>query len=122
MSILHEDLALKKLFPAISVVTRQTSNIKRRIMRNKYQRKEIGQNIVLPPPGNYRHHDPARCVCCCRMEDGLKKVKITKTGREYLVKRHYTCLSTHVVYLVTCRICSSQYVGQTTKEMRKPAA
>ena len=53
------------------------------------------------------------------MEDDLKKVKITKTGREYTVKRHYTCLSTHVVYLVTCHIYSSQYVGQTTQEMRK---
>ena len=119
ISILHEDQNLKKLFPQISVVTRQTQNIKRRIMRNKYTRKEINPNIVLPPPGNYRHHDPARCVCCARMEDDQKKVKITKTGREYMVKRHYTCLSTHVVYLVTCHICNSQYVGQTTKEMRR---
>ena len=90
ISILHEDQNLKKLFPQISVVTRQTQNIKRRIMRNKYTRKEINPNIVLPPPGNYRHHDPARCVCCARMEDDQKKVKITKTGREYMVKRHYT--------------------------------
>ena len=53
------------------------------------------------------------------MEDGQRKVQITKTGREYEIRRHYTCLSTHVVYLATCGICSSQYVGQTTMEMRR---
>ena len=46
-------------------------------------------------------------------------MKISKTGREYEVKRHYTCQDTHLVYLATCLICSSQYVGQTTKEMRQ---
>ena len=106
ISILHEDPSLKKLFQEISVVKRQNLNIKRRIMRNKYTRNEENPNPALPPPGNYRHHDPARCVCCARMEDELKKVKISKTGREYTVKRHYTCLSTRVEYLVTCDICS----------------
>ena len=108
-----------KLFPKISVVTRQSPNIKKRIMRNKYSRKEVNPSTAVPPPGNYRQHAPARCVCCARMEDDLRKVKITKTGREYMVKRHYTCLSTNVVYLVTSQICWSQYVGQTTQELRK---
>ena len=110
---------MRKLFPEISVVTRQSPNIKRRIMKNKYSRKEVNPSTAVPPPGNYRQHAPARCVCCARMEDDLRKVKITKTGREYMVKRHYTCLSTNVVYLVTCQICWSQYVGQTTQELRK---
>ena len=91
-------------------------------MRNQYRsgngdEPDTDQN--LPPPGNYRRHDQNRCYCCARMEDGLKKIKISKTGREYVIKRHYTCLDTHVVYLATCLICQSQYVGQTIKEMRR---
>jgi hypothetical protein len=120
ISVLHEDPKLKKVFSSIDVVTRQTSNIKRRVMRNQYRsgngaEPDTDQN--LPPPGNYRRHDQTRCVCCARMEDGLTKIKISKTGREYVIKRHYTCLDTHVVYLGTCLICQSQYVGQTIKEM-----
>ena len=51
--------------------------------------------------------------------DGLTRAKITKTGREYQIRRHYTCVDTHLVYLATCLICQSQYVGQTSNEMRK---
>ena len=58
-------------------------------------------------------------VCCARMEDNQTKVKISKTGREYIIRRHYTCLDTHVVYVATCLLCQCQYVGQTTKEMRR---
>ena len=120
IKILHEDIKLKKLFPTIDVVTRQTANIKKRIMRNRYTSDDGNNNVVQPkPPGNFQYHDAKKCVCCSRMEDGLKKVKVSKTGREYQIKRHYTCLSTHVVYLATCGLCHSQYVGQTTMEMRK---
>ena len=122
IGILHEEESLKKTFPAIAVVTRQTANLKRRIMKNRYMSitgEERNTTITLPPPGNFRRHDPSRCVCCARMTDGIRKVKISKTGREYEIKRHYTCQDTHLVYLATCLICSSQYVGQTTKELRQ---
>ena len=91
-------------------------------MINRHQSEDNNNTVVTAQPrpaGNYQYHDSKRCVCCSRMVDGLTKVKISKTGREYSIKRHYTCLSTHVVYLATCGICSSQYVGQTTTEMRK---
>ena len=89
-------------------------------MRDRYTADDGNNNVVQPkPPGNFQYHDPKKCVFCSRMEDGLKKVKVSKTGREYQIKRHYTCLSTHVVYLATCGLCHSQYVGQTTMEMRK---
>ena len=118
INLLHEDPKLKKIFPSIDVVTRQTANIKRRIMRNKFSNSDGGVPAPPRPAGNFHYHD-RRCVCCARMEDGITKVKISKTGREYEIRRHYTCLSTHVVYLATCSICSSQYVGQTTMEMRR---
>ena len=115
IGVIHEDDTLKKVFPSIDVVTRQTANIKRRVMRNRYRSDNDEEDDThLPPPGNYRRHDPSRCVCCARIEDGQTKVKISKTGREYIIRRHYTCLDTHVVYVATCL-----YVGETTKEMRR---
>ena len=40
--------------------------------RKKWYEPDTDQN--LPPPGKYRHYDQTRCVCCARMEDGIKKI------------------------------------------------
>ena len=70
IGILHEDESMKKTFPAINVVTRQTANLKRKIMRNRYlsdNGEERNTTLPLPPPGNFRRHDLSRCV---QMESG----------------------------------------------------
>ena len=90
ISILHEDPSLKKLFPEISVVTRPNRNIKRMTMKNKYTRKEENPNKALPPPGNYRHHHPARCVCFDRMEDDQTKDMKRVRSKETLHLSQYT--------------------------------
>ena len=50
LRLLHEDIKLKKLFPSIDVVTRQTANIKRRIMINRYTTDDGNNNVVQPKP------------------------------------------------------------------------
>ena len=112
----HREPEVKKVFPTIDVVTRQTKSIKQRIIRSRYEKKENSLPLPSPPVGNYVLHTN-RCKCCERMEDGKTVYSVTKTGRSYKIKRHYTCKHTHLVYLVDCRICGAQYVGQTTKTM-----
>ena len=51
------------------------------------------------------------------MTDNICRYKSNKTGRTYNIKRHYTCQSDYVIYLVGCKLCPAQYVGQTTKTM-----
>ena len=53
------------------------------------------------------------------MEDEVTKWKSNKTGREYTIRRHYTCQTTYCVYLATCHLCQAQYIGQTTRTMQK---
>ena len=68
ISLLHEDPKLRKIFPSIDVVTRQTSNIKRRTMKNEFTSSD-GQAPAQPrPAGNLRYHDMRRSVCCAHME------------------------------------------------------
>ena len=89
-------------------------------MKNRF-RKEDGFNSgpvqPCPPAGNWVLHS-SRCMCCLRMVDGKTSYTSTKTGRRYKIQRHYTCMTTYCVYLVTCGLCSAQYTGQTTKSMR----
>ncbi len=42
--------------------------------------------------------------------------KSTVTGREYKGPATYTCKSENVIYLITCKKCKKQYVGETYRE------
>ena len=53
------------------------------------------------------------------MEDGKVEFKSSKTKRNYKITRHYTCESSHLVYLAHCSLCQMDYIGQTTQTMRK---
>ena len=90
-------------------------------MRNNY-RKSVGEEEgskeeqSFPKAGNWIYHSK-RCVTCKRMTDGRTEYKSERTGRTYKIRRHYTCQNTHNIYLVTCKLCNSQYTGQTKKTM-----
>ena len=51
----------------------------------------------------------------------MKKTEllITRTKREYKIKRNYTCQSPFCVYVLTCKMCMAQYTGQTTQTVQK---
>ena len=51
------------------------------------------------------------------MRDGQVKFTSDKTGRQYTIKRHYTCQDTWVVYYIRCKMCKVGYVGQTTTKL-----
>ena len=51
------------------------------------------------------------------MEDGKTKFSSDKTGRQYSVKRHYTCQDSWVVYYIRCTHCKVGYVGQTIQKL-----
>jgi hypothetical protein len=90
-------------------------------MRNRFREDDAldeQQPVSSLPRGNFKFHN-SRCMCCLRLEDGKTKYSATKTGRQYSIKRHYTCQTTYCVYVVTCGLCSAQYTGQTTKTMRE---
>ena len=101
ISILHEDPSLKKIFPQINVVTRQGENIGQKVMKSRHWKYEKPLNTNRPPPpppGNFKLHNK-NCVTCLRIENEKTKFTSAKTGRSYKITRHYTCESSHVIYL-----------------------
>ena len=123
ITILHSNEDLKSVFPHISVVTRQNKCIRNRIMKNRYENSENKTNKITnknttPPSGNFKLHNK-RCKVCERMIDGRTKWKINKTGRQYNIKRHYTCNTSNCIYLGECKLCPAQYIGQTTSTLQK---
>ena len=117
MSTLHEEPKLRTLLPKIDVVTRQAPNIEKKVIRSRHWKNKAENGPPPPPPGNFKLHQK-NCVTCRRLEDGKVKYKSAKTGREYKITRHYTCESTHIVYLANCSLCGVDYIGQSIRSMR----
>lgn len=117
ISTLHEEPKLRTILPKIDVVTRQAPSIQKKVIRGRHWKQKAVEGPPPPPPGNFRLHQK-NCVTCRRIDNGKTRYRSAKTGREYKVTRHYTCESTHTLYLAHCELCNVDYVGQSTRSMR----
>ena len=78
-------------------------------------RPNTPHNADRPPEGCFRC-DSTRCRVCDRLTAGAT-FRSSNNNRVYRVHGHITCRTTNVVYLVTCRNCHQQYVGQTSRSL-----
>ena len=61
-----------------------------------------------------------RCKTCKHIVEG-DSFWSKNTGRQYTVKSHeavMTCATKHVIYLISCKKCGVQYVGETSQALR----
>lgn len=59
-----------------------------------------------------------RCAYCLKLDRSGKIVSKT-TGRSYISMKNVTCKSSNLIYCLSSRICSQQYVGQTQQTLMK---
>ncbi len=55
---------------------------------------------------------PWLCKFCPKPSQS-RTYKNTTTGREYKGPAKYTCKTENIIYLITCKTCGKQYVGET---------
>ena len=55
----------------------------------------------------------------CPLLNKSGRIVSTSTGRSYSSLKHVTCKSGNLVYLITCRQCKMQYVGQTYRTIQE---
>ena len=89
--------------------------------RNCKTIKETLVRAKLPPlsikKGTFKCTDK-RCKTCKNLivsADFVSKV----TGKTYKINFELNCNSKSIIYLITCKICGIQYVGQTTRRWRE---
>ncbi len=58
------------------------------------------------------------CRYCPKM-DPTGKIMSTVTGRSYTTPQGGSCGNNNLVYLVTCKKCSKEYVGETTHSINR---
>jgi hypothetical protein len=59
-----------------------------------------------------------RCSHCKSIHVG-EKFKSTVTGEQFNLQKNMNCASKDVIYLITCKQCKKQYVGQTMQPVSK---
>ena len=64
---------------------------------------------------------PCRSKKCsiCQYYNPAQYFISTSTKQKFRIKHSFTCNSTNIIYLITCKKCRKQYVGKTTKTLRE---
>ena len=107
MPILHSSQRLQQAFPKPPIIAfRRPKNLRDLLVRSNLE------TPTPPPDAGSAPCNSKRCKCCPEMvmANGFLSYR---TGRRYNIRTHMTCKSSNIVYLITCRKCSVQYVGET---------
>ena len=57
------------------------------------------------------------CLTCNNLSS-TDTFKSTNTGEEFKINHEFNCNSKNVIYLLSCKVCGIQYVGQTRDRFR----
>ena len=105
-SILNTSERLRKAFPSFPLIAfRRPKNLKDLLVRASLKPPSYNK------PGN-RPCGAARCKTCPILL-ATDEFSSHVTGEKFKVKFNASCKSSSVVYLITCRRCGQQYVGET---------
>ena len=87
--------------------------------------RENRSALELSIPGSskwgYSHCEPHRktnrCIAC-KSTEPLENIQSGSTECIYPVQGNFNCYSNNVIYVVTCKLCDMQYVGETERPVR----
>ncbi len=58
------------------------------------------------------------CITCNHWLNKLPTIKSTTTGATHSVAPNIDCQTENCIYLIQCRICDKQYIGETSRTLR----
>jgi hypothetical protein len=112
-------------FASSRVITAYTvgHNLQRKLVRSLVTDNPVGTAAVPT-----KHHQSARpdgcrkcvntrCRTCNLLQEG-KWFRSCRTGKRFQVRGAVTCTTRNLVYLIGCRKCNLQYVGETGLSLR----
>ena len=109
ISILHNDDALKTVFPkgCFSTIYKRSENLKELIAPSVYPKK-INTRISSITSCN-------NCDICKNYMVFDNTFICAVTGKSYFIRDQLNCERINVIYLITCSKCLEQYVGSAVK-------
>ena len=96
-----------------------------------FRRPPSPRNLLVRPevpPANASSNPPiqhgmfrctSRCVTCQEHILESDSFKSHSTGAHHKIRGHITCSTYNIIYLISCRICGIQYIGETKNSLKK---
>ena len=73
----------------------------------------------IPPIQHGMLRCTSRCVTCQEHILESDSFKSHSTGAHHKIRGHITCTTSNIIYLISCRICGIQYIGETKNSLKK---
>ena len=90
-------------------------------LRNLLVRAEVPptNDSSIPPIQHGMFRCTSRCVTCQEHILESDSFKSHTTGAHHKIRGHITCTTSNIIYLISCRICGIQYIGETKNPLKK---
>ena len=116
--ILDSTERLHSIFSETAVVAfRRSPNLRDLLVRAKLKSPE--NNTIRYPPGVFRCNSRHCCLTCPNIDDGRTTYTFNTTGETPAIKQHITCKSNNLTYMIECKKCKKQYIGETKRSLRE---
>ena len=116
--ILDSTERLHNIFSETPVVAfRRSPNLRDLLVRAKLKTPE--NNTLRHPPGTFRCNSRHGCLTCPNIDAGRTTYTFSTTGETRKIKQHLTCKSNNLTYMIECKKCKKQYIGETKRSLRE---
>ena len=116
--ILDSTERLHNIFNETPVVAfRRSPNLRDLLVRAKLKTPE--SSTLRHPPGTFRCNSRHGCLTCPNIDDGRTTYTFSTTGETREIKQHITCKSNNLTYMIECKKCKKQYIGETKRSLRE---
>jgi hypothetical protein len=89
---------------------RQPPNLRSLLVRSRFNSTPKRSR----PWGN----SPCKDTCKnCQFMERTDSIIVTRTGKTYKLYGSYDCTTSNVVYVITCKLCKVQYIGETGNKL-----
>ena len=117
LNILHSSARCKQTFsPPPVVAYKRTPNLRDLLVRTQLRDNSNPQHKA--PPGIYKCNHP-RCLTCPFLQEGQAKYTFSATKEERCINDNLNCKSKNLIYLIECKKCTKQYIGETKRQLHE---
>ena len=106
--ILSTNDRLQEVFSLPIASYQRPANLRSLLVHTKPSAKSTHQSLS-GPAGTHPCQLP-RCKTCALV---LNKTSIQVVDQQHVIRQHFTCKSTSLIYLISCMACNAVYVGET---------
>ena len=121
LPILHTSSRCKEAIPEPPMVGfRRPTNIKDLVVRSSLKAPSTEATNM--------GFSPCKQCTACKHQHGEHRIQhtvssnsitSTTTGENFTIRHSLNCLSTNIIYVITCERCSQQYVGETKRTLKQ---